>query len=478
MGAIFTSRRKTPKRPQVALRQTPPFTGPWVDRNAGTTPLLNGTMSMIDTQVTTSYRSRGRQGDIEVQPSNAKEFIILEQEKGNFKPPGYDIGHEFSTSKITRDYGFNDGGFIDIYYDGSSTGSPNSISRLSHPVPGNYYKHNGVNRPVLADPAPEWFITTDDVSMGKALINSAAPNRPSANVSVTLGELLFGGLPALSELWKLRDRTSAIKALGSEYLNVNFGWFPLVADITKIVQALQNATAILDNFQRNSGQFVRRRRSLPPLEVTYLYEGSNVIEGSANSLEAYRPDGSLLTAPSGGFAASTSGTVVSISARQDRWFSGAFTYYVPEPGHGFFGDLARFEALANKLLGTRLTPEVLWEIAPWSWLVDWFVGVQNNISVATRFQSDGLVLHYGYLMVRDRVTVNSLHRIRYASKANASAPIDYNASKNAFARTTLDRKRRIKSTPFGFGLNPSSFTARQWSILAALGMTRGPRTLR
>jgi len=289
---------------------------------------------------------------------------------------------------------------------------------------------------------------------------------------------LFGGLPSLSELYKLANRTSAIRAVGSEYLNVSFGWFPLIADIQKITNALLNASAILDNFQRNSGQFVRRRRSLPPLERTLLFEGSAVSEGSSNSLQAFLPDGKLYAAPSGGFSAATSGTVVSVTAKQERWFSGAFTYYVPEPGHGFFGDLARFEALANKLLGTRLTPEVLWEIAPWSWLVDWFVGIQNNISVATRFQNDGLVLQYGYLMVRDRVTVNSLHRIRYSAKANAGAPVNNSAEKNAFSRVTLDRKRRIKSTPFGFGLNPSSFSARQWSILAALGITSGPRTLR
>jgi len=477
MGGIYTSKRNIAKRPQVALRQTPPFTGPWTDYGAPSS-VYNGKKATIDTQVTTSYRSRGRLGDIELTPTNSAEFIILEQEKGNFKAPGYDIGHEFNSQKITRDWGFNDGGFADIYYDGSSTGSPSSIYRLSHPVPDNRYIHNGVNRACVADPIPEWFITTDDVSSGKALLNSAAPNRPSASLAVSLGELLFGGLPSLSELYKLANRTSAIRAVGSEYLNVSFGWFPLIADITKIVNALLNAQAILDNFARNSGQFVRRRRSLPPIEQTYLYEGGSVIESGANSLQFYNADGSLYSAPSGGFTAATIGTVVSISAKQERWFSGAFTYYVPEAGHGIIGDLQRFEALANKLLGTRLTPEVLWEIAPWSWLIDWFVGIQNNISVATRFSEDGLVLNYGYLMVRDRVTVNSLYRTRYTSKANSSAPLNFDTRKNSFSRVTLDRKRRIKSTPFGFGLNPSSFTARQWSILGALGMTRGPKTLR
>jgi hypothetical protein len=182
----------------------------------------------------------------------------------------------------------------------------------------------------------------------------------------------------------------------------------------------------------------------------------------------------MLGSSGGGFSASVGagGTVV-VHARQDRWFSGSFTYYVPEAGQGFFQDLSRFEALANKLLGTRFTPEVLWELAPWSWLIDWFFGVQNNISVATRFQSDGLVLNYGYLMVRDRVTVNHLFDVVYR-KDQATL----NARKSAFERVTYDRKRRVKSTPFGFGLNPGDFTARQWSILAALGMTKSPGKLR
>jgi hypothetical protein len=47
--------------------------------------------------------------------------------------------------------------------------------------------------------------------------------------------------------------------------------------------------------------------------------------------------------------------------------------------------------------------------------------------------------------------------------------------------TTIFRretKERIRATPFGFGLNLSALDARQWSILVALGMTKGDRALR
>jgi hypothetical protein len=75
-------------------------------------------------------------------------------------------------------------------------------------------------------------------------------------------------------------------------------------------------------------------------------------------------------------------------------------------------------------------------------------------------------------MVSDRVIVSSLFSVRHVKSGGGTV------DRPAFTRVMVEQKRRIKSTPFGFGLSPGSFTARQWSILAALGMTRGPRSLR
>jgi hypothetical protein len=466
MGGTYKSVRHTPHSLQTVMNQSVKPPGPLVPDAT-----FDGTYAYRDSQETTSWRSRGRKGDILISPSTSAEFVTWLKEDQNEKRPGYDMGHEFTTKKITRTGGFQDGGVIRAWNGNFFNGREHTFS---HPVTNTRYLHDGVWRNIGEDPDPSWFITTNDVASGKALLNSAAPNRPVASLSTALAELIREGLPSMIGVSLLKDRASSMRGLGSEYLNVQFGWIPFVSDVIKIVNALQNAQGILDDYVRNSGQIVRRRRSLPPLQRNLFFEGANISNGSAAFHQGYKPDGSSVGSSGGGFSASATGTVVSVSCRQDRWFSGAFTYYVPEAGHGVFQDLSRFEALANKLLGTRLNPETLWNLTPWSWLADWLFGIQNNISVASRFSEDGLVLRYGYLMVRDRVTVSSLYGVRVSTGYDTPQ-----MTKSAFERITYDRKRRIRSTPFGFGLNPlTDFSARQWSILAALGMTKAPRTLR
>jgi len=38
-------------------------------------------------------------------------------------------------------------------------------------------------------------------------------------------------------------------------------------------------------------------------------------------------------------------------------------------------------------------------------------------------------------------------------------------------------KKRVKATPYGFGLDTDAFTPRQWAILGSLGISRGSRLL-
>lgn len=475
MGGIYTSTRHTPKRVQVKGSQSPGVGGTLV-------PLapFNGNFSWRDTQTTTSYRSRGRRGDEEFIPANTGEFVTNLRETGQLGGSiKYDYGHEFSTKKITRDGGFQNGNPMDCW--NFSFGSPSRFTRISHPHTDNRYLHNGNWRLCEGDPDPSWFITSNDVVSGKQAISLASPTRPVANLSTLIGETLSSPILLLPGARLLQGRTRDIlksvpglsRDIGSEYLNVVFGWLPLIQDIRKIITACLDANAIIASYTKDSGLLSRRHYKLPILDTTLLFQGSDVSPGNATYSEAYKADGTLLGSGSGGFTAnvSSAGMVVSVSARQSRWFTGGFTYYVPEGG-GAFQDLSRFEALAAKLFGTRLTPEVLWEIAPWSWLIDWIAGIQAHLSVFSQLDADGLVLRYGYLTIRDQVTVSTLFDV----SALNGAELTYKRS--AFTRIVYDGKRRIKSTPFGFGLSPSAFTDRQWTILAALGMTRGPRTLR
>jgi hypothetical protein len=149
------------------------------------------------------------------------------------------------------------------------------------------------------------------------------------------------------------------------------------------------------------------------------------------------------------------------------WFTGAYSYYLSEDTT----NLGRYRMYAEKaryLLGFELTAEVLYELAPWSWLIDWFTNLGTLVSNATKLSQDGLVIRWGYLMTEQVNTVTyTLSGVRSHDLRTTLGPSTLTLS------TT--RKSRVKASPYGFGLNPSSFTARQWSILAALGMTRAPR---
>jgi hypothetical protein len=155
------------------------------------------------------------------------------------------------------------------------------------------------------------------------------------------------------------------------------------------------------------------------------------------------------------------------TTKTTTWFSGCYTYQY-EPTE--MDNLERIVQEASLLYGLELTPEVLWNLAPWSWLVDWVANVGPVVHNLSAFQQDGLVIRYGYVMETTTRTYRRTNTVR--PQSFAPIPFVYDDS---FIGT---RKRRVQATPYGFGLTLDAFTNRQWSILAALGMTRAPRSLK
>jgi hypothetical protein len=302
-----------------------------------------------------------------------------------------------------------------------------------------------------ATPVGEWS------QLGQRALLGAAPTAPQANAAVFLGELL-AGLPQMvgAALW--RDKALNFRNAGGEYLNVQFGWLPFVSDIQKAAEALKKSTAILRQLERDNGRMVRRRfrfpTSLDSSESTFAgYNGPWETLGT-NAVQSWVKDSQT--------------TVISRTAR-DAWFAGAFSYAIPQD-ESLLGRLSEYEAKANVLLGTRVTPEVLWELAPWSWLVDWKAGIGRTISAATRFSEDGLVIRYAYLMVHTIKEMSFHHPGAYTLGFGDRIPALHQLLRS-------ERKERFRATPYGFGLNTESFTDQQWSILTALGMTKAPKKL-
>jgi len=156
-----------------------------------------------------------------------------------------------------------------------------------------------------------------------------------------------------------------------------------------------------------------------------------------------------------------------ISDRKRSGFLEPFN--IPSTDDSLLGKLKEYEFLANQLLGSRITPAVLWELAPWSWLVDWIAEIQNAVTTASLLQSDNLVMRYGYLMrttvLKRTYTVKGIDFWSYPNNTTYSASIN------------MIKKERVKGTPFGFGVDLSSLSGQQWAILGALSLTRAPNIL-
>jgi hypothetical protein len=285
------------------------------------------------------------------------------------------------------------------------------------------------------------------------MVKATIPTNPLAGLAVAVGEIREG-IPGLVGADFFKSRTGIAKSAGSEYLNVQFGWVPLVSDVQAFSHSVSHRDEILREYERLSGKRVRRRMSWPTEDTTTVSTTSGKYPvGHVNS-----------------YLLMDSGTLTTTTIQKKRrWFSGCYTYYLaPQSGHSS----ERNEQLANRLYGTRLTPDVLWELAPWSWAADWFANTGDVLHNVSAFANDGLVMPYAYVMEE------SIHEVTYELKG-CTFPItpNYPAMIESAPTTLVQRlrtttKKRIRATPFGFGLNESTFSGRQLAIIGALGLSR------
>jgi hypothetical protein len=285
---------------------------------------------------------------------------------------------------------------------------------------------------------------------GAQAIARCKPTNPTAKLAVALAEVYREGIPHAPGVATWENRTRIARAAGSEYLNGVFGWLPLVSDIHQTLLAVRRHDQLWNQVRRDAGRVIRRSYEFP---ITVTASAPTVTSGVTGSFT-----NSLLMSPTSGTRYKTRHTW------SRRWFDGAFSYYLPRQGDGgIVNSFIQGFYNARRIYGLTLDPNVLWSLAPWSWLVDWFVDAGDVISNVTDTIVDGLVMRYGYMMEHSII----------ADEIHLTGP-QFNLSPPANTRLFLvtETKQRIKASPYGFGLSWSSFSPRQLAILAALGVTR------
>lgn len=287
--------------------------------------------------------------------------------------------------------------------------------------------------------------------LGATAVARCKPTNSVADVSTAIGEIVKDRLPDLpgSQTWK--NRTQHARNAGDEFLNLQFGWLPLVSDVKKFASAVSKSDTVLRQYERDAGKVVRRRYAFPEqkFETESLY-------GPDDTIGFIQPFDSALQTGLGGQVR----CVTKVTRRQ--WFSGAFTYALPS-GYDSRNALDRLALKADVVFGATLTPETLWELAPWSWAVDWFSNTGDVISNISDWASHGLVMRYGYIMEHTYATnTYTLERTGLYGGLKEAAPIV----------TIVETKKRRKANPFGFGISWDGLSPIQTAIVAALGLAR------
>lgn len=301
---------------------------------------------------------------------------------------------------------------------------------------------------------------------GTKAIALVKPTKSVANAYVAFRELQRDGVPALlgASLWKERNKRF-IRGIGGEYLNFQFGWAPLINDLSQFIRAALRYEAIWSQFERDAGKPVRRRFAPDPdvttsttVDMGYAYFGGPAYDDGLSCLYD-----SIVGLPPRQLK-------ITRTVTQQRWFSGAFKYYVPERGSRSKLEKYQYELQKlQKLLGVIPTPDRIWAAEPWTWALDWITNTSAVMGNIVDLQANSLVMPYGYVMEHTKQTVEYVNTGGwYIVNPGVFKPVP------DFKMVHTDEvKQRLQASPYGFGLTWNGFSPQQVAILAALGITRG-----
>lgn len=282
-----------------------------------------------------------------------------------------------------------------------------------------------------------------------------APHPHSISLAESFFELketfqsFHGILKGLRHLRTNSRKPHTISQYASAYLGVEFGWKPFISDLRKLLKSIKVMDDQIASAQRLNNRWVTRSGQ--------IVNATNVL-GSFNTSPYVSPS-NYITDQIGHDTDTSSERV---------WFKGKFKYYVPKLNDDRF--IGKVEAIPI-VWDINLSPYNVYQLIPWSWLLDWFSNTGDIIYNLTQISANNLVAKYAYSM---RAT--ELRRERFAtwtakctSVIDGKYDIDYSYYGGS-SHISVITKTRASASPFGFDLSLPDLSAWQVSILIALGL--------
>jgi len=246
------------------------------------------------------------------------------------------------------------------------------------------------------------------------------------------------------------------KGLANSFLNDQFGWSPFISDIVDVCKVIINFDNYVQDISSRNGRWEHREAVLEEKTTDSVIGTGLGYKVSPNSfiVDNFCVPGASWTARYTYIKRETSKV----------WASGDYTFYRPSfdmSKSDYDSGLNQIRRLMT-LLGTDISPSLLWKITPWTWLIDWFTNVGRVIEAADAAGLDGVLSKNAFLMMRWKRELVLQQEINLASGHLVME----------FYREVESKQRGRAETPFNFGLLPTSLSAKQWAILAAIGITK------
>lgn len=302
------------------------------------------------------------------------------------------------------------------------------------------------------------------------LISRLNPYRNEMAGLTAIGEIVLGGMP--NAFWRLDNfRRNVSTSMGNLDLNLRFGWAPLAADIKELLWACLRLDQML--VAKNA----RRRRRFKLKTVDYVKDtGLSVNEGRVSFPT------NVGTHSGSNYGVSSLGKILlsSTNPGYDVPLSFSVRY---QKGVRFCHQEISINFTANysngvksnptmngyvdralEFLGLELTPDVVYNLTPWTWMLDWFTNLGSLVNYTSNFGLSNNVLNYAYF---------TQHITTQRGAFLWSPPISTVARKGAtMIREETTEVVREQASPLGFGASWPTLTQSQLDILTAFGITR------
>lgn len=309
-----------------------------------------------------------------------------------------------------------------------------------------------------------WNQISNDVA---GAYNRCKPTKPDFSLAVSLYELkdvpgmLKQATRAIMRLVSAKARRRRPGRTEEWYLAIQFGWVPLLSDIRKFADAQRNGQRRLAQLIRDEGKPVRRGT-----KMRNPWDQGSAEENNWRSVsvgQAYNTSMSplLVTQCYGGGDATTS---YQSGYEVNTWAEGQFRYLLP-PGPR---NVDWTRNMRRRLMGARVTPSEVYQIMPWSWLVDYFTNLGDFIETTNSGVADRLISDYFFVMNSyEWYQTTTSTQFVYTGK-DATNPKEVTASRT----TKWVNKSRWPVSTFGVGVTQGNLSPYQVSILGALGKSR------